>query len=190
MNLTKPDPYQPCPCGSGRKYKFCCFAKGQQLSNEHPLVLIKKAAQFPLSQCVVNVGWQQQGIANVIVIRQLPNGKFIFAGYLVDLMMLGVKDAFFNANMGAEALQSMVGRVDMPVEPIDYEDARSLIFGAIEFARKHRVEPHADWQHAKHLVEPDRPFQPKYSFGIDGKAIYIQGPNDDLAEISARLSKA
>ena len=21
-----PDPYQPCPCGSGKKYKFCCKA--------------------------------------------------------------------------------------------------------------------------------------------------------------------
>jgi hypothetical protein len=23
------DPYVPCPCGSGKKYKFCCKAKGR-----------------------------------------------------------------------------------------------------------------------------------------------------------------
>ncbi len=190
MSLTKPDPYQPCPCGSGKKYKFCCYAKGQQLSSEHPLALVKKAAQFPLSQCVVNVGWQQQGMANVMVIRQLPNGKYVFGGYLVDLMLLGVKDVFFNANLGNEAVQSMVGRADMPVEPIDYEDARSLIFGGIEFARQHRFEPHPDWQHAKHIVEPDRPFQPKYNFGHHGKPVYIQGPDDDIEAITARLPMA
>lgn len=21
---TRPDPYGPCPCGSGQKFKFCC----------------------------------------------------------------------------------------------------------------------------------------------------------------------
>jgi preprotein translocase subunit SecA len=28
---TKPkvDRYAPCPCGSGKKYKFCCGAKGR-----------------------------------------------------------------------------------------------------------------------------------------------------------------
>jgi len=189
MSQSKPDPYQPCPCGSGKKYKFCCYAKGQQLSNEHPLALIKKAAQFPISHCVVNIGWQQQGMANIIVIRQLPNAKYLFAGYLVDIMLLGVKDTFFNANLGVEAIESMLGRIDMPVEPIDYEDARSLIFGSIEFARKHRFEPHPDWQHAKHVVEPDRAFQPKYNFGLQGKPLYIQGPDDDADAIEARLTE-
>ncbi len=26
---SKPDRYGPCPCNSGRKYKFCCGAKGR-----------------------------------------------------------------------------------------------------------------------------------------------------------------
>lgn len=25
---------QPCPCGSGRKYKLCCIAKDTQVENE------------------------------------------------------------------------------------------------------------------------------------------------------------
>lgn len=32
------DPYEPCPCGSGKKYKFCCAAKGKQTSHgKYPL---------------------------------------------------------------------------------------------------------------------------------------------------------
>jgi len=189
MNQSKPDPYQPCSCGSGRKFKFCCYAKGQQVSNEHPLALIKKAALYPVSQCAISVGWQQQGMANITVIRQLPNAKFMFGAYLVDLMLLGVKDTFFNANLSAEAVQSMLIRADMPVEPIDYEDARSVIFGGIEFARQHRFEPHRDWQHSKHIVEPDRSFEPKFSFGLDGEPIYMQGPNDDVEALAAMLTR-
>jgi hypothetical protein len=189
MKADKPDPYQPCPCGSGKKYKFCCYAQGQLLSSEHPLALIKKASQFPVSQCAVNVGWQQQGMANVFVIRQLPNGKFMFGVYLVDLMLLGVKDTFFNANLGAESVQSMLKRTDMPVESIDYEDARSLIFGGIEFAQQNDFEPHPDWENSKHIIEPERPFQPKFSFGLDGKPVYYQGLDDDVDEILAKLPK-
>ena len=29
-----PDPYEPCPCGSGRKYKFCCHQKARDLPLE------------------------------------------------------------------------------------------------------------------------------------------------------------
>ncbi|MDD2600471.1 MAG: SEC-C metal-binding domain-containing protein [Kiritimatiellae bacterium] len=25
-------PYSPCPCGSGRKYKFCCYLKAKEAS--------------------------------------------------------------------------------------------------------------------------------------------------------------
>ena len=189
MSPTKPDPYQPCPCGSGRKYKFCCYAKGQQASNEHPLALIKKAAHYPVSQCAVNAGWQQQGMANIFVFRQLPNAKIMFGAYLVDLMLLGVKNTFFNVNLPAEAVQSTLNRADMPFGPIDYEDARSVIFGGIEFARQHGFEPHHDWQHSRHIVEPDRPFQPRFSFGLDGEPTYMQGPNDDVDAIAAMLTR-
>lgn len=27
--MSTPEPYQPCPCGSGAKYKFCCRSKGR-----------------------------------------------------------------------------------------------------------------------------------------------------------------
>lgn len=30
------DPYQPCPCGSGAKYKFCCREKEKWINQEDP----------------------------------------------------------------------------------------------------------------------------------------------------------
>jgi hypothetical protein len=29
MHPNATEPYAPCPCNSGRKYKFCCRAKGR-----------------------------------------------------------------------------------------------------------------------------------------------------------------
>ncbi len=189
MTPAKPDPYQPCPCGSGRKYKFCCRIKEQQLSNESPLVLVQKSAQYPLSQCTITRHWQQNGLGSVFVVRQLPNSKFLFGVYLVDLLCLGVKNTFFNVNIGPDAIHSMLTLQEMPIDPINYEDARSIILGSIEFARKHGFEPHPDWNHTRHLVEPDRPFKHKFAFGQKGKPIYIQGPDDDFVAITSMLKR-
>ena len=34
MSRIEPQPYQPCPCGSGEKYKFCCREKHRGLNRE------------------------------------------------------------------------------------------------------------------------------------------------------------
>jgi hypothetical protein len=187
MNPSKPDPYQPCPCGSGRKYKFCCHATGLAVSKEHPLTLIKKSPDYPVSQCFVNDNWQENGLATVFVLRQLPNLKFIAGVYLVDVMCLGVKDAFGNANLTSAEIHKMQARSGLPMVSIDYEDARSLVLGGIEFAKQYGFEPHEDWHDASHVIEPERSFVPKFTFGSDGNPMYIQGPFDDVDAIAGQI---
>ena len=34
MRFEKPDAYGPCPCGSGRKYRFCCFPKDREAERQ------------------------------------------------------------------------------------------------------------------------------------------------------------
>ncbi len=187
MNPVKPDPYQPCPCGSGLKYKFCCYAKGQALSKEHPLTLIKKSLDYPVVQCWINENWQQHGLANVFVIRQEPNLKLIIGVYLVDVLCLGVKDTFCNANLDASEVKKLLISSGMPIVEIDYEDARSLVLGAIAYARTLGIEPHEDWRNASYVVDPQRPFVPKFTFGSNGEPMYVQGPFDDADAIAKRL---
>lgn len=179
MTIHKINPYQPCPCGSGRKYKFCCRLKEVAASNEHPLSLIKKSAEYPVHKCFVNDGWHEQGMANVFVLRQTPNQKFIVGVYLVDALCLGVKDTFFNVNIPDAGIQTMLAQTGLPLIPIDYEDARSIILGGIEFAAKQGFSPNPDWKDSKHVVESERRFDNKFEFGKHGKPLYIQGPGDD-----------
>ncbi|MES2946554.1 MAG: hypothetical protein V4772_27110 [Pseudomonadota bacterium] len=187
MNTEKIDPYKPCACGSGRKYKFCCRLKEVAISSVPPLALVKKSAEFPVCQCVINADWQAQGLASIFVVRQLPNQKFILGSYLVDLLCLGVKDTFCNANLSAQATQNMFAQVPMQMESIEYEDARSIILGGIEYARKLGFEPNPDWKDSQHIIEPERPFNPRFNFGMDGKPVYIRGPHDKPMEVLSKL---
>ncbi|MBK6998804.1 MAG: SEC-C domain-containing protein [Rhodoferax sp.] len=189
MPIQKIDPYQPCPCGSGRKYKFCCRAKEVAVSQESPRSLIRKSTEYPVSQCVIGKGWQENGLATIFVVRQLPNQKYIFGSYLVDVLCLGLKDTFCNANMPASAVQSMLARANMEFEMIEYEDARSLILGGIEYARNLGFEPNPDWKDSQYVIESARPFVPKYAFGRNGQPFYIQGPHDNVSQIMSKLSK-
>ena len=188
MTTPKVDPYQPCPCGSGRKYKFCCRAKELAISNESSIALIKNSVAFPVAQCIVSENWQEQGLANIFVVRQLPSTKYIFGAYLLDLLCLGLKDTFCNANIPDAAMRSMIAQTGQNFVPIDYEDARSIIFGGIEFASKLGFSPNLDWKDSKHIVESDRHFEHKFEFGRHGKPFYIQGPHDDPVEITSKLS--
>jgi len=180
MNSRKPDPYQPCPCGSGRKYKFCCHATGLAVVKEHPQTLIKNSLDYPVTQCFVNRNWQEQGLATVFVIRQLPNSKYIAGVYLVDVYCLGVKDAFCNANLASLEIQKMQASSGLPMVEIDYEDARSLVLGGLDYAKQHGFESHEDWHDACYVIDPERAFVPKFSFGSGGAPLYVQGPFDDV----------
>ncbi len=189
MNIEKIDPYKPCPCGSGRKYKFCCHAKVAAIGIESPRALVKRSVEFPVSQCAINADWQDQGLATIFVVRQLSSQRFMFGSYLVDSLCLGLKNTFCNANLSGDTIQRMISAVPQPMERIDYEDARSLILGGIEYARKLGFEPDQDFEDSQHLIEPARPFSPKYEFGRDGKPLYVPGPNDDPMEILSKLGK-
>ena len=187
MTIQKINPYLPCPCGSGRKYKFCCYEKEQEVNNEDSLSLIKKSATYPVDKCLVNESWKERGLATLFIVRQLPNSKFIVGVYLVDLLCLGVKDTFCHANVPYTVIEDKIVRSRVHLVPIDYEDARSMFLGGIEFARQHGFDPHPDWKDSQPIVEPEKPFVHKYKFGMNGKPMFIQGPHDDMAAITSKL---
>lgn len=192
MSNMANDPYSPCACGSGKKFKFCCKEKGTQLSRLSPLGIIKKSREFPVYKCLINEGWQEMGMATIFVIRQLPNLKYSFGTYLVDTFCLGLKNTICNAGVRYDLIENLIGRCDQDLEEINYEDARSIVFGAIKFAEAlgFKPQPSSDWSDAQYIIEHDRPFESKFEFGKNGKPVYIQGPDDNPHEIMAKLKNA
>ena len=184
------DLYGPCSCGSGKKYKFCCKEKEKQFNNVPPRELVRRSKEFPISECIVDEGWAERGMATIIVVRQLPNLRCIFGCYLVDTLCLGLKNTFCNANLPYSEIAGFKNRMPHSLMPIDYEDARSIVFGAMAFAKRLGFEPNQDWVDSKWILEHERPSVRKFEFGRDGHPVFIAGPDDDSEKILSTLSKA
>ena len=111
---------------------------------------------------------------------------------MVDTFCLGLKDTFAHGFVGWEEYVLLRGKLNyrFELENIDYENARSLIFGAIDFARELGFEPHADFAESNVVIEPEREYKPVYQFGKDGKPYYIEGPNDDARDVRRTLDNS
>lgn len=169
--------YDPCPCKSGKKFKFCCqniFKK--KSSNE----LIKAAAnKWPVLKCWSLYEASKSYKVTVFVVRTVPNGHYILGSYLLDLLSLGIKDTFLKINLSKSNL-TQYELIDERItkELISYQDARSLILGSLAFAKKHGYAPHDDWEESKCMIEPNDPYEAKFTFGLNGQSLYIPSVHD------------
>ncbi|MDH4467872.1 MAG: hypothetical protein QE271_07430 [Bacteriovoracaceae bacterium] len=176
--------YGPCPCGSGKKLKFCCH---QKLAAIDPASLLKQAASFRVHECWIMEDWEDGGLAPILVVRQQPNFKYQFGLYLVDYYCLGVKSTICDVNVAYGKIEEIQSRTPYAWLEFDYQDARGLILGSIEYARGLGFAPDVGWENSKHLVEANTPFDNKFTFGMDGKPLFINGPDDDVASIMKTL---
>jgi len=80
--------------------------------------------------------------------------------------------------------------IDMTPVEVSYEEVRSFVLGAVAYAGEFGQIPHMDWEEIAPAFEPDRPFESTFSYGMDGKPLYIQGPNDDVTLIMGNLRKS
>ncbi len=181
------DKYRLCSCGSGKKFKFCCYEQRAIWSGMSERELIRRAKELPSGQCYITLRWWDRGLPHVIVLREVPGGRVLMGSYLVDVFCLGVKDAYCRRLQNNEVPFYLDGCPDDLVE-ISFEDARSMILGAVEFARQFGFEPDDSWTVCSPLVEPERPFIRKFDFGKDGRPFYIQGPHDDVETIINKLA--
>jgi len=149
--------------------------------------LTKRAAELPVGQCYISRTWQERGLAHVVVLRQVPDGTMLLGLYLVDVFCLGVKNAF-SARLKNDEVRPFLEQCPDALQEIPYEDARSVILGAVEFARQFGFEPDGSWTDSGTVVEPDRLFNRRFDFGKDGQPLYIQGPHDDARKIMNKLA--
>ena len=192
----------PCPCGSGKKYKKCCLfldevSKNEKVSfllhEERAEEIIRSSGAFPVDRCLINKGWKGKGLANIVVIRRQQDGCFVLGVYLADLFCLGIKNAFCNAGISMRNLDKTLagcsgGEV---LESIDLNYAKEIVFGSIEYARKLGFEPHRDFKLAREVLGAGEIIQ-KHDIrfgGPDGEPLFISGPDDDADAILRKLSE-
>lgn len=169
--------YNPCPCDSGKKFKFCC---SEALKNGDGAHLESRLAHVS-PVCFGPVNYQESGLCFVFVARKIFDDNYVVGYYLVDIYSQGVKDTCITTNMTQTTLEAWVKdcKAVQPTTLCSYEDARSLILGGVAYAAQFGIAPHADWAITQFLVEPNRSFEDSMTFGFDGKPLYVVGPYDD-----------
>ena len=58
--------------------------------------LIHNARNLPYHQVLINPDWQVNGMARIVVVKQMPSGKFIPGVFLLDTFCMGLKTASGN----------------------------------------------------------------------------------------------
>lgn len=184
------DIYAPCLCGSGKKFKFCCHGilkKGGEIQ------ATLECSKFPIHECKVLKDWEDIGISPVYISRKLTNSSYVLISYLVDFWCLGLKDTTLKFGISQTDLKYIYSQ-SHDLETVSYQDARSLILGAIDFAKAIHIAPDPSWRGIpSSFIESHLTFERKFSFGQEGKPFYISGPYDyeryNVEEIIHKVSK-
>lgn len=140
----------------------------------------ERARKLPLGECYATHDWQKYGIADVIVTRRKANGNFVFGVFLVDTYCLGVKDVIYNDDITKDTLERYLAKFQDQnrLEPISYDEAHNIIYGALEFASEAGIEPDKSFRVGRYILEEDTEDVPliEYEFGKDGKYLLFVGP--------------
>lgn len=139
----------------------------------------------PFLHCCVRGDIWDQGVGNVIVSRQFPNGPVAVAGFLLDVFCLGVKDVFYNI-MPRSAYEAKVYQKlfdGQPVLHMEPAEAKKLIEGAVQYAADLGIPPHADYAKGKLILADVDSSQcdTTFEYGRNGRPVFIQGPYDSPA---------
>jgi len=152
---------------------------------------ILSARQYPLHECLINPSWKEKGLATVVISRHQPDGNLLFGVYLVDILCLGLKNTFCNADFSLSRYNTeLVRRVyqDEDAVQCSRDMAHQIIYGAIAFARGLGFKPNSDFDLSQYVLdEPGSLEAPEIEFGRDGKPLFIAGPDDNVPRILRQL---
>ena len=157
-----------------------------------------RARSLTLGECYINRDWQGSGMALIVVSRQHVTGHYTFAVFQVDLMCLGVKDAFWRFNEPPGVFKELLDRQkefsepDDFLMPVDYPLVHNIIYGAIEYADELGFRPHKDFALARYILEEDddRIELVDVEFGMNGIPAIFQGKENYPGHIIDALNKS
>jgi hypothetical protein len=164
--------------------------KKKELARRRPddvTSLMRRAASAPILHCCVNEELWTQGMANVLVSRELPDGRVAVAMFLVDAYCLGVKNALAKVMVRTRYDSETYGPLARKYKLIKLtpECARKLVEGAVDYAQSLGFAPHEDYRPAK-LIFGDIDASAcgeEFTYGKDGKPFFIAGPHDSPGRV-------
>ena len=164
--------------------------RGQMSVLQH----VRHAREYPIAGCWVMPGWEEGGMAVVVVARRQPDGNILYGNYLVDYYCLGLKNTFFNADIPeGQFRREVLPEVMQGNEPVEISPAlaHELIYGSIEYAEQYGFRPQRDYRRTRDILDlPDTyPRTGTIEFGHNGKPLFISGPYDNVDAVIRQLNR-
>lgn len=151
---------------------------------------LAKASRYQWHGCLMNKGWQEQLLANMLLARALPGGEFAVMVVLVDLGCMGLKGVVVRPKVSAKELGEFVREALPEPEPCEPGLCMAILESAVEFGGRWGFWPDGEFFVAQAMcprVDPE-PFAKRVRCGDEqGRPVYIQGPEDDAEAILAQL---
>lgn len=109
-------------------------ARAQAAPRERSLV----TDRYPIYACRANKHWRDDGLATILLAREIAPRRVTMAGFLVDTLAMGLKDAWGRVDIGASEFDETAGDLHARLEssPLDIETARDLVHGGIKLAQE------------------------------------------------------
>ncbi len=152
-----------------------------------------RARNLKIGKCFTSNNWEDTRIATVTVTREHINGNLTVGFFLVDLGLLGVKDASYYFNMPAANFYELKNHQmqGFGIKEISYEFAHNLIYGAVAYAEDYGFKPHKDFEVARYILEEDTEDIPlvEFEFGMDGVPTLFGSPDNPRNQERIHLEK-
>ncbi|MEM9984799.1 MAG: hypothetical protein AAF804_06860 [Bacteroidota bacterium] len=159
----------------------------------------EKGRTLPMGPCFSSLATYDEimdgGLAQLVVTRAKPSGKYLVGIYLVDVWCLGVKTTFFRPNFDQNELNELLAHIANPEDhgtyEVKYEWAHHLIYGSINYAESLGISPDRDFGLSRYILEPEAAVEEVYNFqfGKDGKPFLVVGPYDDGPRLISTLTR-
>lgn len=153
----------------------------------------ERAGDLPIVECVISKGWQERGLAHILLVRREREKRVTAAGYYVDLLCLGLKSTALLPNMEEEEYRRSI-KPNVFTDPVEFENclpsvAKAVVLGSIEFAEKYGFRPNKRWPQTKYFLEGIEADFDSVTFGRDGNPCLVVRRNESAAGAIARLER-
>lgn len=173
-----------------RKAKQVARNKQKRQSQIAKATNLLQATRVPQGSCQVGAHFQDSLMAQVYFTRPRGDGNYLFAGFVVDLGCLGVKDTIIETCMSRSRLDEFRARSPEPMTSISFDYGAKIVEAGVAYARELGFEPHEDFERARLIyadANPENSDEP-VECGKDGKPIYAPGPYDNVEFILWKLN--
>ena len=139
-----------------------------------------RARNLPVDRCYVNDNWEKAQIVNVVVTRKHTNGNISYGVYLVDLLLLGVKDCFYAFNQSPMELKDRLFNGAINFVECDYVLAHNIVYEGIAFADEYGFEPVKEFTRTgKYILEEDSDDIPEMDIPVGKDGVPVVSVTSD-----------